>query len=247
MTNATTEATTGRRLLAGEPLRECGSLLQVTLGGWFTLRRTGSPVILTAEHVLTPDSLRALPAAPRRPWHAPGTVDRTTEERRLCHGDGSPVARVLASWERGAHGEAAELDACIAEPFALSDATFDIPTLPWRPGIAAPVPGAPVAKFTRGAGLRYGRILAIGRVPHRSSTVHDVVIAAEDGQPFAIAGDSGALVVDLHTRSIVAMHVGEMLNVETAGRRWPVLWRAQTIGAILSAFDLETGSLLSAS
>lgn len=240
----------GRRLLSGEPIHERGSYLRATLGGWFRARATGRPALLTVEHALSSDAARgpcrspigALPAPiiERLAWHAEGTLDRRGEGIDLCHaGTGLPFARVLASSARGALGHVGELDACIAEPFDDAAADPEIPALPWIPGLGDPVVGRPVLKFTRGAGLRQGRIVAVGERAGRFRSPHLVLIASEDeARPFAIEGDSGALVVDVVARAAVAVHQGEAVDVILSGARFARLYRALALRPLLDAFNL---------
>ncbi|MFP2956778.1 hypothetical protein ACLEPN_02825 [Myxococcus sp. 1LA] len=230
----------GPRLLAGEPLREEGSQRQATLGGWFRLRDNQAPVLLTVEHVLTPDAIRRASAClgagdsvPRLRWHRQeGVVDRRPEGRWLCHAtSGARVARVLASGARDETGRVALLDACIAAPVNPGLGSAEYPPLAWTPRPAAPHVGRPVLKFTRHGGLRHGKVLSV-------SAAGEVLIASVDDRPFAVEGDSGALVIDVEARAAVALHVGEVYQRQVDGQRWPVLWRALAVPLLMDAFRL---------
>ncbi|NTX11632.1 hypothetical protein HUA76_12600 [Myxococcus sp. CA056] len=232
----------GRRLLSGEPLCEEGSYLQATLGGWFRLSESGAPVLLTVEHLLTPDPIRAASAClavggppPRLRWQGEDAiVNRRPEGRWLCHAtSGERVARVLASGVRPETGHQGPLDACIAAPVAPSLGSDEYPPLPWVPRVAEPREGSTVLKFTRRGGLRHGRILCV------SESGDEVLVTSTSEQPFAVEGDSGALLIDVEARAAIGMHVGEVYMRYVKERQWAVLWRARPLPLLMKAFHLR--------
>ncbi|WNG41512.1 hypothetical protein F0U61_53400 [Archangium violaceum] len=224
-----------RVLRAGDALAEPGSFLRGTLGGWFRQRASGRPVLLTVAHLLTPPALRAFPAPPPPPPPGP-VLSLESEPVWLCTPPSSePVARVLAC---GVHAAPGSADACIAAPLDEAMCTDAIPSLPWVPVPGEPRVGHPVLKVGWASGVRHGRIVAVDWPSHRYGSRADVLIESLDGQPFGVEGDSGALIFDTRERTVVGLHLGDVLEVVHRELRRPRLWVAHPLERLLRLFDL---------
>jgi hypothetical protein len=138
-----------------------------------------------------------------------------------------PFARVIAADPA--------LDACLALPLRQGDVIAGWPGIDRPPAFGAPVAGRAVIKIAA-SGIRRGRIVAAGwrhdRVPG------DLLIDSEDGLPFGMEGDSGAILIDREANAIAGMYLGEAYAVDLGGRRHRVLWRGQSIGRLQEAFAL---------
>ncbi|WP_163863941.1 hypothetical protein [Myxococcus eversor] len=235
----------GPRLIAGEPLSEEGSPYETSLGGWFRQRGSGAPVLLTVEHRLGPPPL--LPPAPGtlpmggpvpQPLpdsrHEDGVVDRRAEGRWLRHvTTDTRVAQVVATgaWRWTPPGL---LDACIAAPVDPEErGTDEYPPVPWMPRVAAPRVGSSVVKYSYRGGLRQGRIISVSENDGR-----EVLVTATDDRPFSVAGEEGALLIDLEARAAVALYVGDVHMRGVNERQWAVLWSARPLPLLMDAFQL---------
>lgn len=235
----------GPRLIAGEPLSEEGSPYETSLGGWFRQRASGAPVLLTVEHRLGPPPLLPpapgmlpvgglVPQPPVVSRGEDGVVDRRAEGRWLRHvTTGNRVAQVVAAGARE-WSLPGLLDACIAAPVDPEErGTDEYPPVPWVPRVAAPRVGSTVMKYSHRGGLRHGRIISVSENDGR-----EVLVTATDDRSFSVAGEEGALLIDLEARAAVALYVGDVHMRGVNERQWAVLWSARPLPLLMDAFQL---------
>lgn len=214
----------------GRLLHERDSFKQAVLSGWFRLRSSRRPVLLTVAHVLTPPSLRGDHGDPQGPLRLfddalPVWLDEAATER--------PIARVLASGWIDRRRCVVSLDACIAAPVDERLATDAQDSLDEVPSIAAPSIGSVVVKLgRRGDPLRRGRVIAVDHRSRHYGASRDFLIESIDGGAFSAIGDSGSLILDCERRAIVGLHVGELrMGDRTVACVHP-------IESVLALFDL---------
>ncbi|NTX34273.1 hypothetical protein HUA78_07475 [Myxococcus sp. CA033] len=234
----------GPRLIAGEPLSEEGSPYETSLGGWFRLRESGDPVLLTVEHRLGPPVLPPAPGGltmggglvPQPPPYSrgeDGIVDRRPEGRWLRHViTQTRVAQVMAT-EARQWSPSGLLDACIAAPLDPAErGTGEYPPVSWVPRVAAPRVGSTVMKYSSRGGLHRGRIISVGE------DGQEVLVTATDDRHFSVAGEPGALLIDLEARAAVALYLGDVYMRGVNERQWAVLWSARPLPLLMEAFRL---------
>jgi hypothetical protein len=161
--------------------------------------------------------------------------------------DGGASADVVAQFDRcvgpesGSHGEF-NVDAAIAE--IRPDVAFvrEILEIGTVNGKQAPFPGMKVLKFGRSTGLTMGVITSIAfethlcwerRTPQRMHHFTGLIRieSADRSKPFALPGDSGALIVSAENHSAIGMYF--------AGHSHGQYGLASPIDAIESALDVE--------
>lgn len=215
-------------LPAGRRIHERQSLQYGVVGGWFRSRATGRPVLLTAAHLLTPDSIRfAAIHAPSPVWGRPvdrsqsPTVEAMPMDVILAEVPSeTPVARVVA--------RAASRDACIAE--ALDD-RLATPLVAGIDGVLAPdeaVLGHEVVLVSET--ICRGTVIAVDHHSTRRPEARQLLIESVGGGPMGGPGDSGAPIIDLVRRTVVGIHLG--------ATRDPRIGRAAPLVELLELFDL---------
>lgn len=234
-------------IVSGSAIRQVGQYPRGTLGGWFCWSKTGSPVFLTVAHILASWELRTaesqthqrLAELPRKP--AKGEKIITTNHEKLdialCT-TGEVIGRVVATGYMPPFGRFSSLDVAIAQPISPQIAQGEFPGIGWQPRIAEAVVGHRVMKVSEDAGMRHGVVVATDWDSNQYGSRRDMLIAPAIDEPFSTNGDSGALIWDVETRSIVGLHYGRIKNRAINGTQHPLLGCAHHIGDVFRLFDL---------
>jgi len=168
---------------------------------------------MTTAHILTPASLMALSGI--EPDDTPALLHRGD--------DPNPFARVVeATWT----DDLVPTDVAIAMPVLPGLATSWLRGLGPIHALAEPFPGQEVVLVVS-RGLAQGVVLSTEWRARQPGECRAILVAPSGDGPFAVNGDSDALIVDPLRAAIVGMHTGQLDNVEIGGVRHPSLWFAR--------------------